>query len=67
MIGTDSELLFIHVESQAPTSDVQDKTTFLINKISTSNLEAKSKEFLEVLKEPHYAWFAQYMVMKRSI
>lgn len=51
---------------EAPASDVQDKTAFLINNISTSNLEAKSKEFLEVLKEPHYAWFSQYMVMKRA-
>lgn len=29
-------------------------------------MDAKAKEFTEVLKEQYYAWFAQYMVMKRS-
>eukprot|EP01018_Ginkgo_biloba_P022479 Gb_12251 [translate_table: standard] len=51
---------------EAPSSDVQDKIAFMINNISTTNLEAKSKEFLEVLKEQYYPWFAQYMVMKRA-
>lgn len=37
----------------------------MINNISTANMEAKAKEFTEVLKEQYYPWFAQYMVMKR--
>jgi CCR4-NOT transcription complex subunit 1 len=37
----------------------------MINNISTTNLGAKLKEFLEVLHEPYYPWFGQYMVMKR--
>jgi CCR4-NOT transcription complex subunit 1 len=28
-------------------------------------MEAKAKEFNEVLLEQYYPWFAQYMVMKR--
>jgi hypothetical protein len=30
-------------------------------------MEAKAKEFSEVLQEQYYPWFAQYMVMKRYI
>lgn len=51
---------------EVPSSDVNDKIAFMINNISATNLEAKSKEFLEVLKELYYPWFAQYMVMKRA-
>ncbi|ONM32745.1 transcription regulator [Zea mays] len=38
----------------------------MINNISISNMEAKAKEFNEVIQEQHYPWFAQYMVMKRA-
>ena len=38
----------------------------MINNISISNMEAKAKEFNEVLQEHYYPWFAQYMVMKRQ-
>ncbi|XP_062201118.1 uncharacterized protein LOC133903692 isoform X2 [Phragmites australis] len=51
---------------EAPPSEVQDKIFFMINNISTSNMEAKAKEFNEVLLEKYYPWFAQYMVMKRA-
>ncbi|KAL6906403.1 hypothetical protein ACP4OV_004004 [Aristida adscensionis] len=51
---------------EAPPSEVQDKIFFMINNISTSNMEAKAKEFNEVLQEQYYPWFAQYMVMKRA-
>ncbi|KAJ7514921.1 hypothetical protein O6H91_23G065800 [Diphasiastrum complanatum] len=50
----------------APSLDVQDKVAFIINNISTTNLDPKAKECLEVLKEQFYPWFAQYMVMKRA-
>ncbi|GMP24045.1 hypothetical protein CsSME_00001442 [Camellia sinensis var. sinensis] len=29
-------------------------------------MEAKAKEFTEILSEQYYPWFAQYMVMKRA-
>ncbi|KAK9292677.1 hypothetical protein L1049_020655 [Liquidambar formosana] len=51
---------------EAPTSDIQDKILFMINNISSSNIEAKAKEFTEILNEQYYPWFAQYMVMKRA-
>ncbi|XP_028804636.1 CCR4-NOT transcription complex subunit 1 isoform X2 [Neltuma alba] len=51
---------------EAPGSEVQDKISFIINNISVANIEAKAKEFTEVLKEQYYPWFAQYMVMKRA-
>uniref|UniRef100_A0A804P4P0 CCR4-NOT transcription complex subunit 1 CAF1-binding domain-containing protein n=1 Tax=Zea mays TaxID=4577 RepID=A0A804P4P0_MAIZE len=38
----------------------------MINNISISNMEAKAKEFNEVIQEQYYPWFAQYMVMKRA-
>ncbi|KAL9234369.1 hypothetical protein vseg_009249 [Gypsophila vaccaria] len=51
---------------EAPSSEVQDKISFTINNISSANVEAKAKEFSEILKEPYFPWFAQYMVMKRA-
>ncbi|XP_039684486.1 CCR4-NOT transcription complex subunit 1 isoform X2 [Medicago truncatula] len=51
---------------EAPGSEVQDKISFIINNISSTNIEAKSKELTEILKEQYYPWFAQYMVMKRA-
>ncbi|KAK7350377.1 hypothetical protein VNO77_08930 [Canavalia gladiata] len=51
---------------EAPVSEVQDKISFIINNISAANIEAKAKEFTEILKEQYYPWFAQYMVMKRA-
>ncbi|KAF5959836.1 hypothetical protein HYC85_001045 [Camellia sinensis] len=51
---------------KVPASDIQDKILFLINNISSSNMEAKAKEFTEILSEQYYPWFAQYMVMKRA-
>ncbi|ESQ36840.1 hypothetical protein EUTSA_v10006521mg [Eutrema salsugineum] len=51
---------------EAPPSDVQDKISFIINNISTANIESKGKEFAEILPQEYYPWFAQYMVMKRA-
>ncbi|KAJ0736881.1 putative CCR4-Not complex component, Not1, MIF4G-like domain superfamily [Helianthus annuus] len=51
---------------EAPPSETQDKISFIINNLSIANIEAKAKEFTEILKEPYYAWFAEYMVMKRA-
>ncbi|ONL92550.1 transcription regulator [Zea mays] len=51
---------------ETPPPEVQDKILFMINNISISNMEAKAKEFNEVIQEKYYPWFAQYMVMKRA-
>ncbi|XP_004306964.1 PREDICTED: CCR4-NOT transcription complex subunit 1-like [Fragaria vesca subsp. vesca] len=50
---------------EAP-AEIQDKVLFIVNNISLANIEVKSKEFSEILKEQYYPWFAQYMVMKRA-
>ncbi|KAL3814967.1 hypothetical protein ACJIZ3_016235 [Penstemon smallii] len=51
---------------EAPASEIQDKISFIINNLSAANVEAKAKEFTEILNEQYYPWFAQYMVMKRA-
>ncbi|XP_019161048.1 PREDICTED: CCR4-NOT transcription complex subunit 1 [Ipomoea nil] len=51
---------------EAPASEVQDKVSFIINNLAIQNVDAKAKEFSEILKEQYYPWFAQYMVMKRA-
>ncbi|WJX33134.1 hypothetical protein P8452_21375 [Trifolium repens] len=54
--------LCVSSSAYAPGSEVQDKISFIINNISSSNFEAKAKELTELLKEQYYPWFAQYMV-----
>lgn len=51
---------------ETPAPEIQDKILFMINNISSANVESKAKEFTEVLNEQYYPWFAQYMVMKRA-
>lgn len=51
--------------SQATALEVQDKISFIMNNLSAANIEVKAKEIVEILKEEHYPWFAQYIVMKR--
>ncbi|KAL0429074.1 UNVERIFIED_CONTAM: CCR4-NOT transcription complex subunit, partial [Sesamum radiatum] len=55
-----------HHALAAPASEIQDKISFIINNLSAANVEAKAKEFTEILNEQYYPWFAQYMVMKRA-
>ncbi|CAA0842704.1 transcription regulators [Striga hermonthica] len=51
---------------EAPASEIQDKISFTINNLSAATIDAKAKEFTEILTEQYYPWFAQYMVMKRA-
>jgi len=48
-----------------PEEIVQDKIHFIINNLSEQNLDGKVKELKDILKQEHYAYFAQYVVMKR--
>lgn len=57
--------IYIFLFDFQPSSEVQDKISFLMNNIGSTNVDAKAKEFSEILKEECYPWFAQYMVMKR--
>lgn len=45
---------------------VQDRIGFLINNLSNSNLEQKAKELKELLSDDFWAWFCNYMVVKRA-
>uniref|UniRef100_A0A7N0SZB9 CCR4-NOT transcription complex subunit 1-like n=1 Tax=Kalanchoe fedtschenkoi TaxID=63787 RepID=A0A7N0SZB9_KALFE len=51
---------------EVPSSEIQDKIMFTFNNISIANFDSKAKEFAEILKEQHYPWFSQYLVMKRA-
>ncbi|XP_024989142.1 CCR4-NOT transcription complex subunit 1-like [Cynara cardunculus var. scolymus] len=51
---------------EAPPSETQDRISLIINNLSAANVEAKAKEFTEVLEEQYYPWFGQYIVMKRA-
>ncbi|KAK3006153.1 hypothetical protein RJ639_016633, partial [Escallonia herrerae] len=51
---------------EAPASEIQDKISFIINNLSSANVESKAKEFTEFFTDQYFAWFAQYMVMKRA-
>nr|GEZ89182.1 CCR4-Not transcription complex subunit 1 [Tanacetum cinerariifolium] len=51
---------------EASPSETQNKISFIINNFLIANIKPKAKEFIEVLKEEYYHWFAQYMVMKRD-
>ncbi|XP_058104448.1 uncharacterized protein LOC131248268 isoform X3 [Magnolia sinica] len=51
---------------EVPAVEVQEKISFMVNNISSANIDSKAKEFIGILEEQHYPWFAQYMVMKRA-
>lgn len=51
---------------EAPPSETQDGISFIINNLSAANIEAKAKEFTEILEEQYYPWFGQYIVMTRA-
>ncbi|CAJ0849761.1 6099_t:CDS:2, partial [Entrophospora sp. SA101] len=51
---------------EIPSEAVQDKILFIINNVAQSNFETKVAEMKEILKESHYRWFANYLVVKRA-
>ncbi|XP_065914765.1 CCR4-NOT transcription complex subunit 1-like isoform X2 [Dysidea avara] len=48
-----------------PTEAMQDKTHFIFNNLSASNLQQKVEEFKDVVDQEYFGWVAQYLVMKR--
>ncbi|KAI3796684.1 hypothetical protein L1987_39363 [Smallanthus sonchifolius] len=54
------------ISIEVPPSEIQDKILFIVNNLSDTNIEAKTKEFTAILEERYYPWFAQYLVMKRA-
>lgn len=53
-------------EKIAPPESVQDKVAFIINNLAQVNLNQKTEEFKELVKEEYYPWVSQYLVMKRA-
>lgn len=53
--------------SLTPSDAVRDKILFVLNNMSASNLEAKIIDLRKLLNAPIYAWFANYLVVKRAI
>lgn len=49
----------------APSEAIQDKIGFIFNNLSLSNMQLKSDELKEVLKEDFWDWIAHYLVVKR--
>ncbi|KAJ3092021.1 hypothetical protein HK102_011503 [Quaeritorhiza haematococci] len=49
-----------------PPESIQDKILFIINNVSSSNLETKVKEMKDILTEQFHRWFSHYIVVKRA-
>ena len=45
---------------------VQDKVGFIVNNLSSANLDAKAKELTAAVTPDMWPWFANYMVVKRA-
>jgi CCR4-NOT transcription complex subunit 1 len=49
-----------------PEEEVQDKVHFIINNLSSANLEEKAEELSQFLDTDYLEWFSQYLVIKRA-
>ncbi|CAG8523976.1 14374_t:CDS:10, partial [Acaulospora morrowiae] len=65
-LNLDTLLTADKVDYGIPSEAVQDKILFNINNVAQSNLESKVAEMKELLKDSHYRWFANYLVVKRA-
>lgn len=54
------------VTYQVPNEATQDKILFIINNVALNNLEVKSTDLKEHLKQSFYQWFSHYLVVKRA-
>eukprot|EP00834_Sanchytrium_tribonematis_P001577 NODE_40_length_35084_cov_0.543519.p1 type:complete len:1702 gc:universal NODE_40_length_35084_cov_0.543519:22557-27662(+) len=56
------------VENVAPPEQLQDKILFVINNLSPSNIEIKTKEILKLINAPTtLRWLSHYVVSKRAV
>ncbi|KAL1917446.1 uncharacterized protein VTP21DRAFT_3839 [Calcarisporiella thermophila] len=55
-----------HIQYETPSEATQDKILFIINNVAQSNLELKARELKDLLQEPAYKWFSNYLVVKRA-
>lgn len=52
-------------QHDAPPDSVLDKVQFLINNVTLSNVENKSKDLKDLLDPKYFGWLGQYLVVKR--
>ncbi|KAG0175598.1 hypothetical protein DFQ28_005990 [Apophysomyces sp. BC1034] len=50
---------------EEPPAKVQDRVAFLINNLSVTNMETKKSELAQLLTEPTWEWFSNYLVVRR--
>jgi CCR4-NOT transcription complex subunit 1 len=53
-------------ETEDPNEDTQDKIQFVLNNITTENLESKFNELKDVVDESNQQWFAGHLVRERA-
>ena len=63
--GTSS--LEVKFSAAAPSDTIRDKILFVLNNISASNLDIKIVDLRKLLNSTIFAWFANYLVVKRAI
>jgi CCR4-NOT transcription complex subunit 1 len=52
--------------TETPDETVHDKILFIMNNLSTGNIEAKVNEMREIFGPAHYRWFSSYIVKRAS-
>ncbi|CAG8484109.1 12575_t:CDS:10 [Ambispora gerdemannii] len=65
-LNLDTLLAADKVDYEVPGEAVQDKILFIVNNVAQSNLDTKVAEMKDILKESHFRWFANYLVVKRA-
>jgi len=48
-----------------PDEQLRDRIHFIINNVSQMNLDTKAQDLKKILKPEHYAYLAQYLVLRR--
>lgn len=49
-----------------PNEAIRDRILFILNNLSNSNIEIKANDLVKILEETHFAWLAQYLVVRRA-
>ena len=52
--------------TEEPSEDTQEKVQFVLNNITTENLESKFKELKDVIGDKYQQWFAEHLVEERA-
>lgn len=59
-------LLFRRVAPNPPAPQTIDRVHFIINNITSMNIEQKAKELKGIVAQEYWPWFANYLVVKRA-